>query len=94
MADKAEKQRAWQRAAMRRLNDRRRDREILDMPEGYITLKEWAHKNGRTLSAAQKIMWRAPGTVPAAKKVRNPNGGVDIWAVPTDTPWPSRDLKR
>jgi hypothetical protein len=62
--------------------------EVGSMPEGYISAREWAKRNGREPRRGQKILTDWPSIVPAAKKVRNPRGGVDIWAVPEDTPWP------
>jgi len=60
----------------------------IPMPEGYITAREWAEKNGKSVKRGQKILTDWPTLIPAAKKVRNPHGGVDIWAVPKDTIWP------
>jgi hypothetical protein len=57
------------------------------MPEGYITLREWSIKNGKSPRRGQRILVEQPNVVPAIK-VRNPRGGVDIWAVPENTPWP------
>lgn len=59
-----------------------------EMPEGYITAREWAVRNGKSSRRGQKILTETPEFVPAAIKVRNPHGGVDIWAVPKDTVWP------
>lgn len=75
-------------AAAKAAQDVKRDRPLLDIPEGYITAKEWAHKHGRSQSRAQDILANFPTFVPAAKKVRNPHGGVDIWVVPEETIWP------
>jgi len=57
------------------------------MPEGYITLREWSIKNGKSPRRGQRVLVEWPNAVPAIK-VRNPRGGVDVWAVPENTPWP------
>lgn len=74
-------------------NDKR-ERTIVDMPAGYITAREWAVQNGRSARRGLLIIINSPGFVPGAKKVRNPHGGVDVWAVPANTPWPYGDSKK
>jgi len=64
------------------------EQKLHDLPEGYITAREWAIKNGKSPRRGQKILTETPEFIPAAIKVRNPRGGVDIWAVPKDTVWP------
>lgn len=76
------------RQLMKDLNDSKRDRSILEMPDGYITLKDWSLKNGKSPNRGQKLLADQPSLIPAARKVRNPRGGVDIWVVPKDTIWP------
>lgn len=68
--------------------DRQQAAEVMPMPEGYITLREWSIKCGKSPKRGQKIMMEQPGIIPAARKVRNPRGGVPVWAVPEDTEWP------
>jgi|LSQX01.3.fsa_nt_gb DNA-directed RNA polymerase subunit RPC12/RpoP len=56
------------------------------LPDGYIYLGEWAESHGHTRSGAQNLMNRPHEF--GAIKVRNPKGGVDVWAVPKNTAWP------
>jgi len=83
-----EHNKALRLAAAKATQDVKRDRPLLDIMEGYITVKEWASKHGKSPSSAQNILSNSPTLVPAARKVRNPRGGVDIWVVPKETIWP------
>ena len=76
-------------AAAKAVQAKRRDHPLAPpMPKGYVDLKAWCAKCNRSVARAQTIMSRSPELIPAAIKVRNPRGGVDIWAVPEDTIWP------
>ena len=58
------------------------------MPAGYITAREWAVRNGLNPQRGSKLLTKNNKAVPGAMKVRNPHGGVDVWAVPEGTEWP------
>lgn len=57
------------------------------IPDGHIYLGEWAASKGHTLKGAQKLVAKTPHVF-GAIKVRNPSGGVNVWAVPKNTAWP------
>ncbi len=51
------------------------------LPDGYLYLRDWAKSQGLSVRKAQKIIFKNPSQY-NAKKVSNPHGGVDVWAIP------------
>lgn len=80
--------------AAKEYQDQKRDRTLIDVPEGYITIKEWALINGEKPNVGKRILKANPSSVPGALKARNQKGGVDIWVVPLDSIWPRTTIGR
>ena len=63
---------------------------VPSLPVGYVYLNEWAEVHRQTRKKAVKLVSLMPH-IYGAIKVRNPHGGVNVWAVPKDTAWPDED---